>query len=216
MIARPAVVAVEISAWPPATLWRSALSTRLATRVGVMAFTNGASRAMLWLPGEVAGLLSHLLGVPDEAIHSDVPQHPEIWGDICGWYYLPGHLTDARARGMMGAGVEVFARHGQLIIRGLTPIPAVYRAWPLHPDDDRDPYVFRIDLSEFGIGTARVIFSREPGAATTAAHLDVVPLSVQKQPATKNPRLWATSALAVATTAIVLRRRATRRQHRMA
>jgi hypothetical protein len=52
--------------------------------VGVMAFTNGARNAMLWLPGEIVGLLSHLLGVPDEAIRTDVAHHPEIWGDICG------------------------------------------------------------------------------------------------------------------------------------
>ena len=35
----------------------------------------------------------------------------------------------------------------------------------LHPDDERDPYVFRIDLSGLGLGTARVVFSREPGGA---------------------------------------------------
>ncbi len=185
--------------------------------VGVVAFTNGASRAMLWLPGEVAGLLNHLLGVPDQAIRTDVPQHPEIWGDICGWYQLPGRLTDVRARSMMGAGVEVFARRGQLMLRGLTPVPAVYRGFPLHPDDDQDPYVFRIDLSEFGIGTARVVFSREPGAGTTAAHLEFFPMSAQKRPATNNPRWWVNGALAVAATAIaVRRRRARRRQHYMA
>jgi CubicO group peptidase (beta-lactamase class C family) len=53
-------------------------------RVGVMAFTNGARQAMLWLPAEAARLLSHLLGVPDEVIRTDVPQHPEVWGDLCG------------------------------------------------------------------------------------------------------------------------------------
>jgi putative ABC transport system permease protein len=38
----------------------------------------------------------------------------------------------------------------------------------LHPDHSTDPYIFRVDLSEFGIGTSRVVFSREPGAAATA------------------------------------------------
>src|SRR6266487_1649943 len=99
--------------------------------VGVMAFTNGASRAMLWLAGELAGLLNHLLGVPDEAIRTDVPQHPKIWGDICGWYHLPCRLADVPASSMVGAGVEVFARRGQLILRALSPVPAVYRGFPL-------------------------------------------------------------------------------------
>lgn len=169
--------------------------------VGVIAFTNGASRAMLWLPGETAGLLNDLLGVPDDGIRTDIPHHPEIWADIRGWYYLPARLTDARARSMVGAGVEVFARGGQLRLRLLSPIPALYRGFPLHPDDDEDPYVFRIDLSRFGIGTGRVIFSREPGAGTTAVHLDLMPLSLVKRPAATNPRLWATGALGALTVA---------------
>jgi hypothetical protein len=120
-----------------------------------------------------------------------------------------------RARFMMGAGGEVFVRRGQLVLRGLTPLPALYRGFPLHPDDDKDPYVFRIDLSQFGVGTGRVVFSRQPGVGTTVVPLDLLPLSLQKRPATKNPRLWVNSALAVATTAIAVRqRRATRRQHR--
>jgi hypothetical protein len=116
--------------------------------------------------------------------------------------YLPGRLTDARVRGMVGAGAEVFTRHCQLMLRGLNPVPAVYRGFVLHPDDGEDPYAFRIDLSEFRLSTARVVFSREPGTGTMAAHLDVMPLSVQKQPATTNPRLWLTGTLTVATTAI--------------
>ena len=105
-----------------------------------------------------------LLEVPDDAIRTDVPHHPEIWGDLCGWYRLAARLTDVRARLMLGAGAEVFVRGGRLMVRVLTPIPALYRGFPLHPDDETDPYVFRIDLSEFGVGTARVVFGREPGA----------------------------------------------------
>ena len=120
-----------------------------------MAFTNGASRAVQWMPVEMSRLLHHLLGVPDDVIRTDVPQRPEIWGDICGWYYLPGPLTDVRLRTIAGAGVEVFVRRGQLVLRFLTPIPALYRGFPLHPADDTDPYVFRMDLSEFGLGPSQ-------------------------------------------------------------
>ena len=145
--------------------------------VGLMAFTNGASRAVQWMPVEMSRLLHHLLGVPDDVIPPDVPQRPEIWGDICGWYYLPGPLTDVRLRTIAGAGVEVFVRRGQLILRFLTPIPALYRGFPLHPADDTDPYVFRMDLSDFGLGPFTVVFSREPKTQTTAVHFDVMPVS---------------------------------------
>jgi len=182
--------------------------------VGVMAFTNGASRAMFWLPAEVSGLLHHLLGVPVEGIRADVPQRPETWGDICGWYSFPGPLTDARARGMTGAGVEVFVRGGGLRLRGLSPVPALYRGFRLHPDDEKDPYVFRVDVSEYGMGTIRVVFSRESGTGTTAVHLDVLPMSAYRRPAVANPRLWMPGALAAAGTAAALRRRRATRHRR--
>jgi CubicO group peptidase (beta-lactamase class C family) len=182
--------------------------------VGVMGFTNGARQAMLWLPAEAGHLLGHLLGVPDEAIRTDVPHHPELWGDLCGWYRLPAPLTDTRARSIFGLGAEVLVRRGQLIVRALSPIPAVYKGFVLHPDDDQDPYVFRIDLSQFGIGTARVIFTRDPGTAPTRVQLELYPLALHKQPASTNPRLWAAGALAAGTTAVaVRRRRATRCSH---
>lgn len=184
--------------------------------IGVIAFTTGARLAMMWLPAETARLLNHLLGVPDDAIRTDVPQHPGIWGDLCGWYYLPGPLTDARARGLLGAGAEVFIRRGQLMLRGLSPVPALYRGFVLHPDDEKDPYAFRIDLSGFVNGTIRVLFSREPGTGTTAVHLDVMPMTLYKQPARTNPRLWATGAIAAATAFVAHRGRAAWRQHRAA
>jgi CubicO group peptidase (beta-lactamase class C family) len=178
--------------------------------VGVIAFTNGARLAMLWLPGEVAGLLRHALGLPDEVIRTDVPHHPEVWGEICGWYRLAGRLTDVRARLTIGAGAEVFVHGGRLMLRGLTPVPAVYKGYPLHPDDDNDPYVFRMDLSEFGLGTARVVFSREPGGRISEVHIDFFLSSLEKRSAATNPRLWVNGALAMAMTAIAVRRRSRR------
>jgi hypothetical protein len=183
--------------------------------VGVLAFTNGTRSGMFWLPTETGRLLNHLLGVPDHAIRTDVPQHPEIWRELCGWYQVAARLTDARVRGMMGAGLEVFVRDGRLWIRFLTPVPMLYRGFRLYPDDDRDPYVFRVDVSRFGWGTLRVVFSREPGTETTAAYLEVSPMTVRKQPAMTNPRLWATGALAAgATAAVVLRGRGRARRRR--
>jgi hypothetical protein len=177
--------------------------------VGVVAFTNGARGASAWLGTEVSGLLSSLLGVPDEGIRTEVPHHPELWGELCGWYGFRGSFRDVQRWFVLGA--EVFVRRGQLMLRALSPIPAVNRGLALHPDDERDPYVFRIDLSEFGLGMARVVFSREPGVSATAVHLEFAPalMSFDKQPATKSPRPWATGALgavAAATAAAAVRR----------
>jgi CubicO group peptidase (beta-lactamase class C family) len=163
--------------------------------VGVLAFTNGARSASAWLGTEVSGLLSGILGVPDEGIRTEVPHHPELWGELCGWYGFRGSFRDVQR--WFVAGAEVFVRRGQLMLRALSPIPAVTRGLALHPDDERDPYVFRIDLSGLGLGTARVVFSREPGVGTTAVHLEFAPalVTLDKQPAMKNPRRWATGAL---------------------
>jgi CubicO group peptidase (beta-lactamase class C family) len=177
-------------------------------RVGVMAFTNGAQGAMMWLPAETAGLLSHLLGVQDDVVRTDVPQHPEVWPEVCGWYPLSAPLTDMRLRSMLGLGAEVFVRRHQLVLRALSPLPVAYRGFVLHPDADRDPYAFRIDLSHFGMGTGRIIFSRT-ASGTMRVSFDLLPLSLERQPTITNPRLWisgALGALAVATAAVAVRR----------
>jgi CubicO group peptidase (beta-lactamase class C family) len=183
--------------------------------VAVMAFTNGASGAMFWLPAECSRLLSQLLGVPDDVVRTDVPQRPEAWGNICGWYKPSARLVDTRLRSFLGMGVEVFVRGGRLMVRAFNPIPALYKGFVLHADDEKDPYVFRVDASEFGISTARVVFSRD-SEGTMRVHVDLMPISLQKQPAVSNPRWWATGALGVlgvaATAAAVGRRR--RRAHK--
>jgi CubicO group peptidase (beta-lactamase class C family) len=179
--------------------------------VGVVAFTNGSWQPDFWLPAECAGLLGQLLGVPEEGIRHDVPQRPQIWRDVCGWYALPGPLSDIRVRSMVGAGIEVFVRRGQLRLRFLTPIPALYRGFLLRPDDESDPYVFRIELSE--TVSTRVVVAQERGAGT-ALHLEIMPLSLRKQTAATNPRLWASGALGTLVTAgaASVLRRATRRR----
>ena len=174
--------------------------------IGVMAFTNGTRRGAFWLPIELSRLLNHLLDVPDEVIRTDVPQRPAVWNDICGWYYLPGPLTDTRVRGAMGAGVEVFVHRGQLALRFLSPVPALYRGFPLHPGDLEDPYAFQVDLAEFGLGVFPVVFSRDAKTGDLAVHFEVMPLTAYKRPGRTNPRLWVESAGAVLATAFLGRR----------
>lgn len=140
--------------------------------VGLIAFTNGSSGAMSLMPSELGRLLHYLLDVPDDA-RGDIPHHPEIWGELCGRYQLPRQIGDLRERVMMGGGVEVFVRGGRLMLRVLTPVPALYRGLPLHPDDETDPYVFRLDLSGFGMPTARLVFGHEVGVGTKVVHTDL-------------------------------------------
>jgi CubicO group peptidase (beta-lactamase class C family) len=180
--------------------------------VGVIAFTNGSSGAMAWLPTELGRLLRHLIDVPDEIVRSDVPQHPEIWDEICGRYQLLQHISDLRGRVMMGGGAQVFVRDGQLMVRVLTPIPALYRGLPLHPDDETDPYMFRLDTSKFGMPTVRIVFGHEVGVGTTAVHTDLgsQPLSLFRRPATRRP--GASLTLALGALAVVSAVRAVRRR----
>lgn len=179
-------------------------------RVGVMAFTNGAHLAMLWLPAETGRLLGRVLDVPDPAIRADVPQHPERWGELCGRYPLEAPLTDMRMRAMLGLGAHVLVRGGELVVRVLTPVPVGLRGFVLHPDDEGDPYVFRIDLSALGIGTGRIVFTPDAERGMTRLSFDLFPISLRRRPATgRLRRLLAAGALglAAAGTAAALSRR---------
>jgi len=90
--------------------------------VGV-AFTNGAKFAKAWLGAEISGLLRQLIGVPDDPIRTDVPQRPEIWGGLCGWYSFRGSIRDVQRWFIAGAAVAV--RHGRLVLRVVSPLPDV-------------------------------------------------------------------------------------------
>jgi CubicO group peptidase (beta-lactamase class C family) len=177
--------------------------------VAVMAFSNGTRRGMLWMPTELSDLLAAVLDEPADTVRTDVAHRPDVWSDICGWYHLPSRLTDARVRAMVGAGVEVVVRRGQLTLRVLSPVPRLARGFVLHPDDAEDPYVFRIDLSEFELGSIRVVFSPDTRADAMAIHLDIMPLTGHRRPAWANPRRWTNGAMtiAVATAAIQRSRR---------
>jgi CubicO group peptidase (beta-lactamase class C family) len=174
--------------------------------VGVVAFTNGARGAHGWLGPEVSGILGYVVGAPDEAIRTDVPHRPEKWSDLCGRYSLRGSWRDVEK--WLIAGAQIVVRSGRLVLRPETPIPGLH-GFPLYPDDEGDPYVFRVDLSTLGIGTVRVVFSAETGASATAFHLEMEPLmSFDKRSALTNPKLWTVGAFAVGTAVAAARRHA--------
>lgn len=149
--------------------------------VGVVAFTNGARGAHGWLGAEASSVLSHLLELGTEGIRADVPHHPEVWGDLCGWYSLRGSWRDVQK--WLLAGAQITVRGGRLVLRPELPLPGL-PGFPLHPDDPADLHVFRVDLSMLGMGTVRVVFSAEVGAPASAFHLEMEPLlSFDRRPA---------------------------------
>jgi hypothetical protein len=104
----------------------------------------------------------------------------------------------------MGAGAEVVVRGGHLLLKPLTPLPAMRRGMRLYPDDPDDPWVFRVEFPGYG-KTSRVVFTRrqEGGRATMRLLMDV--LSFQKRPNIRNPRRWVNGALGLGAASLVLR-----------
>ena len=151
------------------TGFHSALLLAPGQRTGVVAFASTAPFGPLATPGPVAhAVLRSLLDLPDDAVRADVPDLPAAWSDLCGWYSLgPGVLTDPQPR-MLGP-IQVTVHHGQLVVRGQIPVPAIRRGLRLYPDGD-DPDAFRIELPGFGSGTSQVVFSRGPAGDVTAMH----------------------------------------------
>ena len=144
--------------------------------VGVLALTNGAAAGLRWLAPWASGLLGEVIGAPPDTVRRGLAQHPEVWGEVCGRYRVRAQRTDMQARTMVGAGLIVGVRRGQLVIRALSPLPTLLRGFVLHPDDEHDPYVFRIDLTDLDLGTARIVFV--PDGDVVHAHLEMPPLSL--------------------------------------
>jgi len=173
--------------------------------VGVIGFTNGSPGAMSWMPIELHDLLRRLLGVPEDALRTDVAQHPEVWAELCGIYGLPDRVSDLRGRLMLGGGVEVFPRGGQLMARLRLPVPSLRRGVPLHPDDEHDPHLFRVDLSSFGMPMVRVAFSRDAADGRRVIHTDLAMVSLCERPRKNRWVGWAAAAGLTATIATALR-----------
>ena len=195
--------------------WPGFISTMVVAPddgVAVLAFTNAGSVT----PDRVSdAVLREILGVPADGPRLDVPEHPEVWAGICGWYGPDrGPFTNARVRMLVGAGAEVIVREGHLVLRGLTPVPRLRKGFRLHADDPGDPYLFRLDLTDLGVGTWPVAFSRNGDGTVAALHLAPMPMSLAKRPGYRNPALLAAAgagAAGVASVAAVLRAAARRR-----
>jgi CubicO group peptidase (beta-lactamase class C family) len=177
--------------------------------VAIVGLTNGSPNVHAWLPIELAALLRELLGAPaeDEQRRERFPQQPEAWAELCGRYVMPSRIADLRGR-LALPGVDVSVRGGRLTARLRTPIPWLWRAFELEPDDARDPDIFRIDLTPFGLPATRVVFARAADGRVNAAYADLLLQVFQKQPERIGPSPWlvgALGALAVATATALAR-----------
>lgn len=97
-------------------------------------------------------------------------------------------------------------RAGHLVLKPLTPVPAMRRGMRLYPDDPDDPWVFRVELPAYG-KNYRVVFAGRPEGEGTATRLLLEVLSFQKRPDIQNPRRSLNGALLAGATAIAVCRR---------
>jgi CubicO group peptidase (beta-lactamase class C family) len=147
----------------------------------VMVNTGGLSGrgAPVWLAD---ALLREVLGLPADGIRGDLPDRPEAWGELCGAYAPgPGFLVGLPTRATLGPVARVAVRRGHLVLSGASPASAVRHGLRLHPDDESDPDVLRVDLSRLGLGTSRVVFGRGPDGAVDGLHLGAAPISLRRR-----------------------------------
>lgn len=143
----------------------SAFSLAPDDGVGVVVLTNTGGLDNRGIAEPFAGaLLRRLFRLPDTAVRTDIPAHPEFWHELCGWYAPdPGPVTNLFTRATLGASVEVAVRAGHLTLTPLHPIPAMRHDMRLHPDDPDDPRLFRVEFADYGFELP-VAFS--PGAGS--------------------------------------------------
>jgi hypothetical protein len=175
---------------------------------GVFVLSNTGGLSGRGAPTPLASaLLRRVLGLPDPAIRTDIPARPETWSELCGWYSPdPGPVTNLSTRALFGAGAEVTVHGGHLMLKPLTPIPAMRRGMRLYPDDPGDPTVFRAELPEFGMSIP-VVFSGGPDEGGTDTRLLLDLFSFHKRPNARNPRRWVTGMAAASAVALAIRHR---------
>jgi CubicO group peptidase (beta-lactamase class C family) len=180
--------------------------------IGVFALTNTGGLSGRGAPSPLAtALLRRALGLPGQAFGTGIPPRPETWGELCGWYSPdPGPVTNLATRAGFGAGIEVTVRGGHLMLKPLTPVPALRRGLRLYPADPSDPRMFLAeppDGTALGVGTAlHVAFSGSPVPGAGATRLLVEEMSFRKRPGLRNPRRLVNGAATAGAVALAIRR----------
>lgn len=156
--------------------------------VGVIALTNGAAGATGWMPQELTALIGRIIGAAETEAAMGPPDR-DVARTVAGRYCLAPRVSDLRGRLMMGGGVALTERRGRPTARLLLPVPALLRGVPMQPSRD-DPYLFRLDLSRFGMPVVRVAFARDPIDGVWVMHTDLACLSLYRQPGWRLDRTW--------------------------
>jgi CubicO group peptidase (beta-lactamase class C family) len=175
--------------------------------IGVVIFSNTGGLDGRGAAAPVASaIVRRLLGLPSQAIRTDILPRPDFWRDLCGWYGPePGPVTNLIVRALVGAGAEITVHDGHLMLKPLTPIPAIRRGMRLYPDDPDDPWVFRGEFPGYEM-SLRLVFTSGSGSEETAQRLLIDLMSFRKRPDARNPRLLLNGMAAAGTVALVIRR----------
>lgn len=180
----------------------AAMALAPSAGTGVLALANTGGLSGRGAAIEVVGaVLRELLDLPENPVRHDIAPRPDVWRQLCGWYApAPGVVTNLFTRALMGAGAEVLVEGRRLVLKPLSPVPALRRGMTLHPDDAKDPYAFRVDFSSLGMGTLPVVFATTAGGGPVVRlWLDL--MGFDKRPDVRNPRRLVEAALAAATVA---------------
>ena len=191
----------------------SALLTAPDDGLAVVALTNTATFIGAHLLA--ATVLRSLLGVADPAVElasAVVADQPHLWPELVG-HYAPrsGFLTNVRSWEMTGGEVQVVVRRRGLVIRALSPLPAIRRGLRLSPTDAGDSLLFALEIEGVVVPVA---FTRDATGLVDQLAIGPVANTVYfRRPAVRSSRLRLRLA-AAAIAAAVLRRFRSKKQRR--
>jgi CubicO group peptidase (beta-lactamase class C family) len=178
-------IAAHTGSWPG---FACSLLVAPDDRSGIVVLANTSGRQLYELAGE---LLRHVLGLAKTDIRTDLPERPDLWDELCGYYSLgPGFLNHFRSWGLTLGGVEVaVASTGHLTVRALSSSSSLRRGLRLYPDDPEDPLRFQVALPD--VGSVPLVFSRDDEGRVSALHLSrQVLATLHKHPSPRNPSTW--------------------------
>jgi CubicO group peptidase (beta-lactamase class C family) len=144
--------------------------------LGVVAMANvSAGVGVPWL---AKMLLRRLLGVPEWSVASVAPNQ-YLWPDLVGHYAPgPGLLTNAPIWAFAAGEVEVAVSRHRLVLRAISPVPALARGLPLSPVSADDPLSFETKLGGVAVP---VVFARGNKGAVDAVSITAPALATLRR-----------------------------------
>jgi CubicO group peptidase (beta-lactamase class C family) len=168
--------------------------------VGVLAFTN---TSVSFAPHDVAeGTLRRLLGIPEPAEATGVPESPHLWPRLTGVYKpARGLNTNLRLWPVTGGEVHVVVKRGHLTVTAPSPVPQLRKGIRLHAADADDPWVFQARIDDVVVP---VVFEPGPDGRAEAVRTGSARggfVRLHRRPRATSLRLWGRAAGAAAAAA---------------